>query len=144
MPNSSRSRAVTPTFVALAAPAGLLHTSLISYLHAYPHLRVVRAVTTLEALLSAPDAPIYAQVLVLDAALAYEDLPKALGDLRFRYPAAVFIVLVDSPQQQQSARRAGAHFVLLKGHLGDALRNALEEASAITGKIFNDDVDLRR
>lgn len=135
---------VSPTFVALAAPAGLLHNSLITYLQAFPHLRIVRAATTLAALLDAANAPIYAQVILLDAALAAGDLPKTLGDLRFRYPAAVFLVLVDSPQQQQTARRAGAQFVLLKGHLGDALRQALTEAAAVTGKMFNDDLDLRR
>lgn len=144
MSELSDTNAVAPTFVALAAPAGLLHTSLISYLQAYPHLRVTCAVTTLQALLNAPGSPIHTQVILLDAALADERLPQALGDLRYRYPAAVFIVLVDSPQQQQAAHSFGAHFVLLKGNLGDSLRAALEEASSITGKIFNDDIDLRR
>jgi hypothetical protein len=34
---------------------------------------------------------------------------------------------VDSLDQEHTARQAGAHYVLLKGHLGDALKNAIDQ-----------------
>jgi len=136
--------AVTPTFVALAAPPGLLHNALVSYLQSYPQLRVVLSVTALEALLNVPGAPVHVQVIVFDAALAHGYLPHAIARLRSCYPGAGIIILVESPEQQQTARQVGVRFVLLKGHLGDALKDALEEAFILTSKIFNDDIDLRR
>jgi DNA-binding NarL/FixJ family response regulator len=109
----------------IAAPAGVMISSLRTFLHTIPGVTVVNQVDTQAAALQQlhSDPP---YLLLFDADLAGGNLAAGLQALRHCAPGLNLIVLVNNPQQQQTALAAGANHALLKGFLDEQLRRAVQ------------------
>jgi DNA-binding NarL/FixJ family response regulator len=114
----------------VAAPDGVLRTSILSFLRAIPAVSVVALTSRADRL---PDLvrETAADVLVLDADLCSADGEALLGCLRDCRPGLNTIVHSNSLPQLDRLRAAGARHTLLKGFQSDHLRRAvLDRGSA--------------
>lgn len=115
--------------VVLAATAGILSSSLRSYLRTMPNVHIVAEVGCSQNLIATLEA-YRPQVLVLDADLPSLDLaPSVQHALRVCGELGV-VVLANGHDQHAVAIGAGAHHVLLKGFLGQQLRQAVLAGAA--------------
>jgi DNA-binding NarL/FixJ family response regulator len=108
----------------IAAPEGVLSSSLRTFLRTIPGLQIAAHVTgqagALETL-----ARIRPQLLLFDVDVAGSQLAACLHQLRSTSPALNLVVLSNSKNQQQVALDAGASSTLLKGCLDEQLRRAI-------------------
>lgn len=114
----------------IAAPVGIMSSSLRSFLRTIPGVHVVAQV-------SSPAEVLHAltwcqpHLLVLDADIAGPVLRACLKELRAISPTLNLVVLINNQSQQEAALAAGASHALLKGCLGGQLRRAIISVSAI-------------
>lgn len=108
----------------IAAPAGIMSSSLRSFLHTIPLVKVAGQTTSPAETLNALPG-IQPHLLVLDADLTGSALPLYLQKLRASFPNLNIVTLVNSHYQQESALTAGASHALLKGCLDDQLRQVI-------------------
>ena len=119
---------VTKTRLLLAAPTSLMGSSLRTYLATVSEIELVGSVTMLENIVCNLQA-CQAHVLLLDAGMFSGSLrffmESFLSEVNQALPCVKSIVLVDSLAQQRAVLRAKNTQVLLKGELGDRLREAI-------------------
>jgi DNA-binding NarL/FixJ family response regulator len=116
-----------PIIALIAAPAGIMGSSLHSFMRTIPQVKVAgQTVSPTETLTALPR--LHPHLLVLDADLIGPALPLYLQNLRAKFPNLNIITLVNSPHQQELALTAGASHALLKGYLNDQLRRVILSA----------------
>lgn len=122
---------MVPFQILIAAPAGVMSSSLRTFARTIPELHVAALAETPADLLHAAGA-CAARLALVDADLAEGSLPALLQALHTSCPTLGLIVLANSAVQQQEALAAGAGHVLLKGFLNDELRAAILANCAAT------------
>lgn len=109
----------------IAAPNGVMASSLRTFLQTIPGDWVVASVNTLaDACLEVDRGR--PKFLLLDAELAKAALVDWIEQLLASAPGLRLIVLVNSEEQQAAAQVGGAAFTLLKGFLENDLRQLVE------------------
>jgi DNA-binding NarL/FixJ family response regulator len=108
--------------VLIAAPLGIMSSSLHTFLQTLPEVKVVdhcvNQVDTLSALRNHPP-----NLLIIDLDMVMNEseigntLEEFIGQVRLLAPETQVIVLVNSLKQKQFADKAGADQVLMKGML---------------------------
>jgi DNA-binding NarL/FixJ family response regulator len=116
--------------VIIAAPAGIMSSSLRTFLQTVPGVQVVAQVTTQAGALSALNGD-RQQLMLLDADLAGKGLVQVemlaiLIRIAHRAcPNLHSIVLINTPAQKLAVLAAGANQAILKGALDEELRQAI-------------------
>jgi DNA-binding NarL/FixJ family response regulator len=117
----SRNRQVSTLVV---AKPGLMRNSLLAFLRATPGVDVVALVdSTTAALLLARN--LFPDVVLVDTNLSEDGVLSMVRQLQLERPHLRSIVLAESVHQQQQALLAGASQALVKGFLGERLRDAV-------------------
>ena len=108
----------------IAAPSGLMSSSLRSFLRTIPGVEVAAETACLCDTMRALTGN-YPRLLLLDADLPGPVLNPCIRQFHADFPSLKIIVLTGSSAQQETALAAGADYALLKGNLDGQLRRAV-------------------
>ena len=119
---------VFPVSVCIAAPTGIIASSLRTFLSTIPEVQVVFTVGLWQELETFLEED-FGCTIILDADLALDQMAERVKQLTRCHPSCLIVALVNTSAEQHIALVSGARSALLKGNLGEQLRQAVLEAT---------------